>query len=86
MKKQEKAPADQNEHKLVRKWGKLNMRAGWVGFRLRIVSRSASAQRASCWVFLQIRIRRGSGTTMPSFEIIPIQGESFSGHPRKRTA
>jgi DNA-binding MarR family transcriptional regulator len=32
MKKQEKAAADQNEHKLVRKWGKLNMRAGWVGF------------------------------------------------------
>ena len=32
MKKHEQALANENEHKLVRKWGKLNMRAGFVGF------------------------------------------------------
>ena len=32
MKRREKAAANENEHKLVRKWGKLNMRAGFVGF------------------------------------------------------
>jgi DNA-binding MarR family transcriptional regulator len=31
-KSQEPALANENEHKLVRKWGKLNMRAGFVGF------------------------------------------------------
>ncbi len=32
MKKQDKPRAEANERKLVRKWGKINMRAGWVGF------------------------------------------------------
>jgi DNA-binding MarR family transcriptional regulator len=32
MKKRDKAATAENEHKLERKWGKLNCRAGWVGF------------------------------------------------------
>ena len=37
MNKQEKARVDGSEHKLLRKWGKLNYRAGWVGFPSAVV-------------------------------------------------
>ena len=40
MKKHEKVQTEANEHKLVRKWGKLNMRAGWVGFPSAVMSYS----------------------------------------------
>jgi hypothetical protein len=47
MKKSDKAQPEANEHRLVRKWGKLNMRAGWVGFPSAVIQFQDQLQLSS---------------------------------------